>query len=309
MSTQPQKITPKAVVLTGPTGVGKTALTEEFFSRGYEIINADSVQIYRGLDIGSAKPGKSLMERIPHHLIDIRDPWESYSSGDFVRDSERAMAGIWERGNIPLITGGTMYYIKHLVYGAPAAPPSDEGIRRAVSEEIDQKGLGWAYGYLSEIDSVSAARINPNDRYRISRAIEVFRASWRPLSSYEVPSSLRSDIDFTLICLTRERAELRARIELRVDQMFRDGLYDEIRHLASIGADLSWPGIEGIGYREFFEARLDGKPLPIIRDEIIKASVRYAKRQMTFASSMKDFLFVYPDSASLKRIGLNPLSP
>ena len=174
------KIRPKAVVLTGPTAVGKTAMTEELFSHGFEIINADSVQIYRGLDIGSAKPDKALMGKIPHHLIDIKDPWEDYSSGDFVHDAEDAMSSIWSRGNIPLITGGTMYYIKHLVYGAPSTPAADASIRKAVRDEIDDKGLEWAFSYLQDIDPVSASRIGRNDDDRISRAIEVFRTSGKP---------------------------------------------------------------------------------------------------------------------------------
>ena len=138
----------KAVVLTGPTAVGKTALTDSLFSKGFEIINADSVQIYRGLDIGSAKPSEDLQRRIPHHLIDIRDPWEDYSSGDFVNDALAAMKGIWERGNIPLITGGTMYYIKHLVYGPPETPPADPAVREAVAAECREKGGEWGDGVL-----------------------------------------------------------------------------------------------------------------------------------------------------------------
>lgn len=302
------KIRPKAVVLTGPTAVGKTAMTEALFSHGFEIINADSVQIYRGLDIGSAKPDKALMGKIPHHLIDIKDPWEDYSSGDFVHDAEDAMSSIWSRGNIPLITGGTMYYIKHLVYGAPSTPAADASIRKAVRDEIDDKGLEWAFSYLQDIDPVSASRIGRNDDYRISRAIEVFRMSGKPLSSFPLPDAVRDDISFTLICLKRSREELKERIGLRVEQMFSEGLYDEIRSLARSGADLSWPAVEGIGYREFFQARIDGEEsLSMIKERIIRDSFRYAKQQMTFASSMKDFVFIDPDDAAsaLDQLSLN----
>ena len=302
------KIRPKAVVLTGPTAVGKTAMTEELFSHGFEIINADSVQIYRGLDIGSAKPDKALMGKIPHHLIDIKDPWEDYSSGDFVHDAEDAMSSIWSRGNIPLITGGTMYYIKHLVYGAPSTPAADASIRKAVRDEIDDKGLEWAFSYLQDIDPVSASRIGRNDDYRISRAIEVFRTSGKPLSSFPLPDAVRDDISFTLICLKRSREELKERIGLRVEQMFSEGLYDEIRSLARSGADLSWPAVEGIGYREFFQARIDGEEsLSMIKERIIRDSLRYAKQQMTFASSMKDFVFIDPDdvASALDQLSLN----
>ena len=286
----------KAVVLTGPTAVGKTALTDSLFSKGFEIINADSVQIYRGLDIGSAKPSEDLQRRIPHHLIDIRDPWEDYSSGDFVNDALAAMEGIWERGNIPLITGGTMYYIKHLVYGPPETPPADPAVREAVAAECREKGGEWAYGYLMEIDPVSARRINRNDTYRITRAIEVYRSSGRPLSSFEVHSSVRADIDFALIALMRDRNELNQRIGIRVRQMAEEGLYDEIRSLFDRGACRSWPGMEGIGYREFFDASESGEmPLSSILDEIARTSRLYAKRQITFLSSMKDFTVFSPD--------------
>ena len=298
-STQsPRKATTrnKAVVLTGPTAVGKTALTESLFSNGFEIINADSVQIYRGLDIGSAKPSPDLLRRIPHHLIDIRDPWEDYSSGDFVSDALSAMKGIWERGNIPLITGGTMYYIKHLIYGPPETPPADPSIRSAVQTEYMEKGRDWAYGYLKSIDPVSSERISISDAYRITRAIEVYRTSGRPLSSFSVGTELRSDIDFVLIGLMRDRSELGRRIELRARQMFSDGLYDEVRALFDNGADRSWPGMEGIGYREFFDAAESGETsVSSICGSIIHASKRYAKRQITFLSSMKDFSVFSPD--------------
>ena len=287
---------PKAVVLTGPTAVGKTEMTERLFSHGFEIINADSVQIYRGLDIGSAKSDRALREKIPHHLIDIRDPWEDYSSGDFVHDASRAMEGIWSRGNIPLITGGTMYYIRHLVYGAPSTPPADPAVRASVRAEIDGKGLEWAYAYLASVDPVSAARIGRGDDYRISRAIEVYRTGGKPLSSYAVPDTVRDDISFTLICLSRDRETLRKRIRERVGQMFAAGLYDEVRGLVRRGADLSWPAMEGIGYREFLAAREDGElSISMIADEIARDSARYAKQQMTFASSMKGFSFISPD--------------
>lgn len=285
----------KAVVLTGPTAVGKTALTESVFSRGFEIINADSVQIYRGLDIGSAKPSPSLQKRIPHHLIDIRDPWEDYSSGDFVSDAEKAMDEIWSRGNVPLITGGTMYYIRHLVYGPPETPKADERIRREVREEYLEKGAEWAYSYLDSIDPVSASRINPNDIYRITRAIEVYRATSRPLSSFPLSSAPRKDIDFVLIALMRDRKELDERIALRVDEMFEEGLYDEVCHLMDRGAEASWPAMEGIGYREFFDAAESGETsLQMIRDEIIRSSRRYAKRQISFLSTMDGFSEISP---------------
>lgn len=286
----------KAVVLFGPTAVGKTAMTEALFSRSAEIINADSVQVYRGLDIGSAKPDDGLRRLIPHHLLDIRDPWEQYTAGDFVRDAELLIPEIEARGKIPLITGGTAYYLKQLVYGPSAAPPSDALIRLSVQEEIAEKGEDWAYDYLQSIDPVSYSRIARRDIYRISRAIEVYRASGRPLSSFPVSLVPRSDIAFILICLTRDKQELDERIRLRVDQMFSQGLYEEVRRLAAMGAEPGWPAMHAIGYREFFEAAEAGEAsLSTIRDDIIRSTRQYAKRQMTFFRSFESCQFFHPD--------------
>ena len=216
-------------MLFGPTAVGKTAMTEALFSGSAEIISADSVQVYRGFDIGSAKPDGHLLRLIPHHLIDIRDPWEQYTAGDFVRDAESLIPQIISRGRIPLITGGTAYYFRQLICGPSEAPKSDPEVRESVRKEIEEKGRDWAYSYLGEIDPVSHGRIAAADIYRISRAIEVYRSSGRPLSSFAASSA--PDADYTLICLVRDKAELSERIEKRVEEMFRLGLYDEVREL------------------------------------------------------------------------------
>ena len=286
----------KAVVLFGPTAVGKTAMTEALFSRSAEIINADSVQVYRGLDIGSAKPDEKLRKLIPHHLLDIRNPWEQYTAGDFVRDTECLIPEIEKRGKIPLVTGGTGYYIKQLVYGPSEAPACNLAIRDSVQKEIEEKGGSWAFRYLGEIDPVSQSRISENDLYRISRAIEVYRTSGKPLSSFPVSSLPRDDYDFILICLVRDKKELDERIALRVDMMFEEGLYDEMRRLLEKGADESWPAMKAIGYREFFEAFLSGETtLSLLKDDIIRSTRQYAKRQMTFFRSFANCRFFHPD--------------
>ncbi len=286
----------KAVLLFGPTASGKTALTKTLFSEGAEIINADSVQVYRYLDIGSAKPEDELRDLIPHHLIDIRNPWEQYTAGDFVRDAEAAIEEISSRGKLPVITGGTAYYFRQLAYGPSKAPPADPDVRAEVASDIERFGKDWAYEELERIDSISASRIKRNDIYRISRAIEVFRTSGKPLSSYSVSDTLRSDIDFVIIGLKRDKKELDERIELRVSQMFCEGLYDEIKKLMRMGADISWPGMQGIGYREFMDARISGEvSIDTIRKDIIRSTRQYAKRQMTFFSSFATCRFFHPD--------------
>ena len=286
----------RAVVLFGPTAVGKTALTEELFSKGFEIINADSVQVYRFLDIASAKPEKELVEKIPHHLVDIRFPWEQYNSGDFCKDAERLIKEINERGNIPLITGGTAYYFKQLLYGPSSTPESNPKTREEIQRTIDDIGLDKAYEMLMSLDMEAAKKIDKNDRYRISRALEVIKDTGRPLSSFPVSDTLREDIDFVIIGLKREKKELEERIRKRVDIMFDSGAVREMKALLSMGANLSWPGMQGIGYREWFNAMESGEVnISIIKDMIIRSSIKYAKRQMTFFSSFSDTLWFSPN--------------
>ena len=284
------------MVLFGPTAVGKTALTEELFSKGFEIINADSVQVYKYLDIASAKPEKELVEKIPHHLVDIRFPWEQYNSGDFCKDAERLIKEINERGNIPLITGGTAYYFKQLLYGPSSTPESNPKTREEIQRTIDDIGLDKAYEMLMSLDMEAAKKIDKNDRYRISRALEVIKDTGRPLSSFPVSDTLREDIDFVIIGLKREKKELEERIRKRVDIMFDSGAVREMKALLSMGADLSWPGMQGIGYREWFNAMESGEVnISIIKDMIIRSSIKYAKRQMTFFSSFSDTLWFSPN--------------
>ena len=284
------------MVLFGPTAVGKTALTEELFSKGFEIINADSVQVYRFLDIASAKPEKELVEKIPHHLVDIRFPWEQYNSGDFCKDAERLIKEINERGNIPLITGGTAYYFKQLLYGPSSTPESNPKTREEIQRTIDDIGLDKAYEMLMSLDMEAAKKIDKNDRYRISRALEVIKDTGRPLSSFPVSDTLREDIDFVIIGLKREKKELEERIRKRVDIMFDSGAVREMKALLSMGADLSWPGMQGIGYREWFNAIESGEVnISIIKDMIIRSSIKYAKRQMTFFSSFSDTAWFSPN--------------
>ena len=293
----------KVIFLFGPTAVGKTQLLFDFFQGTGEVVNADSVQVYRHLDIGSAKAGKDITDRIPHHLIDILDPWESYNVADFIRLADTACRGIWERGRIPVVSGGTAFYFKHFMYGLSQAPASDPGTREAVDLYIRDQGLEKAYGYLQIIDPVSAARINRNDSYRISRAIEVYRSSGRPLSDFALPTVPRNDMQILSIGLMRDREILRERIRRRVDIMFDQGIVAEIRGLLEMGADLSWQSMQGIGYREFLEkastpAELDNltaTELDAIRAAICSNSIHYAKRQMTFFRSFADVNWIEAD--------------
>ena len=301
--------TDKAVFLFGPTAVGKTSLLSDFFSPFAEVVNADSVQVYRHLDIGSAKADEATLLRIPHHLINILDPWENYNVADFIRLADEACADIRSRGKLPVISGGTAFYFKHFLYGLSQAPQSDPETREAVQLMIRDRGLEKAYAYLKIVDPVSAERINPNDSYRISRAIEVFRSSGRPLSDFALPTEPRNNMKVLSVGLRRDKEELRSRIKLRVDIMFDQGMTGEMKGLLEMGAKPEWQSMQGIGYHEFMDAiwRGDGPSsikaleslssdgIQAIKDKIVMNSIHYAKRQMTFFRSFADVHWISPD--------------
>ena len=289
----------KAVVLFGPTAVGKTKLTEELFSTGYEIINADSIQVYKDLDIASAKPDKELQNRIKHYLVDIREPWEKYTSGDFVNDTNYLINDINSRSLTPLITGGTAYYFKMLCYGSALTPKSDSTIREKVSALLKDNGEDWIREELKRVDSVSSSRINKNDIYRITRALEVYYQTGKPLSSFPLANTLRDDVDFILIGLKRDKKELEERINKRVDIMFENGAIEEMRTLLNRGANSSWPSMEAIGYKEWLERINSGEySINLVKNDIKHNSIKYAKRQMTFFSSFAEAKWFHPEDMS-----------
>jgi len=248
------------LLLFGPTASGKTAVLERLFSGGNslfpaEIISVDSMQVYRGMDIGTAKPSPELREKLPHHLIDIRDPREQFNAGEFVRLADEASRDIVRRGKFPVVSGGTGFYLSNFVRGLPPAPPSDAAIRLALKAELREKGAAPLRAELAARDPVSAARIHENDEYRLLRALEVFRLSGRPLSAFLRPGSgaaFRKEYRFLLIGLERPREELYRLINERCAGMFRAGLPAEVRRLFDAGYRPEDPGMKAIGYREFF---------------------------------------------------------
>lgn len=286
----------RVILLFGPTGVGKTALIDNLAGRKAEIVSADSLQVYRGLNIGTAKPTSRQLAEIPHHLIDICHPKDPFTVGMFVKQADSAVQKIVSSGNLPVISGGTAYYIKHYLTGLPEAPAADSGIRIKVEKMYQQQGVEFCINRLQQVDPVSAARINRNDVYRILRALEVFEISGKPLSSFSAGGTLRDDIDPVVIGLYRDKAELHHRIDERVDEMFRQGLHDEVKSLIRAGADSQWPGMKGIGYREFFQAAVSGESsYRVISDLIKRNSKAYAKRQMTFFRSLPYVLWLHPE--------------
>ncbi|MHC1692167.1 MAG: tRNA (adenosine(37)-N6)-dimethylallyltransferase MiaA [Sphaerochaetaceae bacterium] len=286
----------KLLFLFGPTGVGKTDLLLNFFTHGFSVVNADSKQVYRHLDIGSAKPSAKVLSSIPHYLIDIRDPWEQFTVGDFVNLADETCGQIVEQGRIPIICGGTAYYFKHFYLGLPPSPQSDPVIREKIARQAIENGLPWCFERLRVIDPLSATRIHPADAYRITRALEVYEATGKPLSSFVIPTEARHGMDPLIIGLVRPKQELDERINLRVTGMFEAGLEQEFQHLLSLGAKESWPGMQGIGYREFFIAQQSAPvELESVANMIRHNSRLYAKRQMTFFKSLPNVHWVHPD--------------
>jgi tRNA dimethylallyltransferase len=294
------------LILFGPTASGKTALLEELFVRrkicSGELISADSMQVYRGMDIGTAKPSLEERARIPHHLIDIRNPDEQFNAGEFVRLAGEACRAAWARGNLPVVSGGTGFYLKNLVLGLSGAPPSDPVIRAALKEELADRGAVGLMEELAVQDPVSAGRIHPNDIYRLLRALEVFRASGRPLSSY-APSGeggASGNFRFLILGLTRDREDLYRRIDRRCAAMFRAGLPAEAERLFAAGYTPRDPGLKAIGYREFFieENGLwrHSQDLAGVEALVARNSRRYAKRQITFFASIPGLKWIEADA-------------
>jgi tRNA dimethylallyltransferase len=256
------------------------------------------MQVYRGLDIGTAKPDEGLRDALPHHLIDIRDPSEQYTAGDFVREADRACAGIRLRGRLPVISGGTAFYLKNFVCGLPDSPPADPRIRAEVERDLRFRGPEALRAELEAGDPESAGRIHARDLFRLTRAVEVLRLAGRPLSSFAVPSGPRPEHNLLLVALDRPREELYARIEARVDAMFEAGLPGEIRGLLAAGFGEKDPGMQAIGYREFLEARRTGCPrLRDVRDRIALDTRRYAKRQLAFFRTLPGVEWFSADDA------------
>ena len=280
---------PQAIALAGPTASGKTAAALAIARRhAVEIISVDSALVYRGMDIGTAKPSATELAQVPHHLIDIRDPLQAYSAAEFARDATALMANIRARGRLPLLVGGTMLYFKALVQGMDDMPAADAAVRAGIEAQAQEHGWPALHAELASVDLVTAARLHPTDSQRISRALEVFRISGRPLSAFHTGGANKPLADLPLLSLEpQDRAWLHARIAQRFDAMLQAGLLDEVRRLRARGdlhADL--PAMRCVGYRQAWEA-LDGSiPMAELRERAIYATRQLAKRQITWLRAM-----------------------
>lgn len=278
------------IVIFAPTATGKTALaidlfgksSPSFFKGKVELISADSMQVYRGMNIGTAKPDESEQNELTHHLIDIHNIDEPFSTAEFVQRAQTLCSEIYSRGHIPLIAGGTGFYIRNFILGLPETPESNPEIREKLKNRIASEGNEKLYAELLEADPESAAKIHPNDAYRIVRALEVFYSTGKPRSSFRQNQGLREGFDFKIFILERNREDLYERINFRVDKMFDSGLVKEVISLREKGARREDPGMQAIGYREFFEF----DDLEIIREQIKHNSRKYAKKQYSYMNGI-----------------------
>ncbi|MES2990534.1 MAG: tRNA (adenosine(37)-N6)-dimethylallyltransferase MiaA [Pseudomonadota bacterium] len=276
--------------LAGPTASGKTAAALAIAAawqptRPVEIVSVDSALVYRGMDIGTAKPSAAERALVPHHLIDIIEPSEAYSAARFVTDAQRLIGEITARGKLPLLVGGTMLYFKALFDGLDAMPAADRDVRAAIAEQLERHGLPALYRELQRVDPVTAARLKPADQQRIQRAIEVYRVSGQPMSSFHTEKAALAHAP--LISLEPDdRAWLHARIETRFHRMLDDGLVDEVRALGERGdLDADMPSMRCVGYRQTWEALVAGD-LSDLPERGVAATRQLAKRQLTWLRSL-----------------------
>lgn len=299
------------VILTGPTAVGKTALSIKLASEiGGEIISADSMQVYRQMDIGSAKIKPEEMDGIPHHLIDILEPEEEFNVCLFEKLALEAMEQIYERGHIPVVVGGTGFYIQALLYQIDfTEEETDTAFRDKLWQLGEEKGNHYLHELLRKVDPASAEEIHENNRKRVIRALEFYENSGKPISTHNREQRQKtSAYNSCYFVLTDDRKKLYERIESRVDQMLSKGLVDEVRTLKERGCNASMVSMQGLGYKEILEY-LDGRcSLSEAVEKIKKETRHFAKRQLTWFRREKDVIwldkqaFAYDEDAVLSCI-------
>lgn len=275
---------PRLVVIVGPTAAGKTELAVRLAERfDGEIVNADSMQVYRGMEIGTAKPSAEQRGRVPHHLLDLVEPDHPFSASDFRQEAVRVIADIHSRGRRVFVVGGTGLYIKALLQGLVDSPSGDESLRKELEEVARIQGKGELLRQLAEVDPVTARRLHPNDKLRIIRALEVYRLTGRPISRF------RSEHDFggnyyrpLQIGIRVPREELNQRIDRRVERMLEEGLVQEVQALLAGGYHAGLKAMRAIGYKEICAFLAGASPLDETVRLIKRDTRHYAKRQETW---------------------------
>jgi tRNA dimethylallyltransferase len=267
-------------VLTGPTAVGKTGVALELArSEPLEIVSVDSMQVYRGMDIGTAKPGPEERRAVPHHMLDVLDPEEPCSAGEFARQALEAIEQILSRGRRPLLVGGSPMYLKAIIWGLAPEPPRDPEVRKRLSEEAERRGSPHLHERLAEVDPEGAERIHPNDAHRIVRALEVYEITGRPMDTGATGFEGEPRLPHALVGLRRARRQLYERINRRVDRMMEKGLMDEVK---ALHGRLGPQAQHALGYKQL-SAVLDGE---LDMEEAVRLTKRdtrrYAKHQLTW---------------------------
>lgn len=288
---------PKLVIVLGPTAVGKSELALELaLNIDGEIVNADSQQVYRFMDIGTGKPSAEDRLRVPHHLIDAVDPDEEFNAARFRRMALAIIEQIQGRGKKLIVCGGTGLYLKALTQGLFEGPGSDAAFRAALERQIEVQGLAALYQRLVAIDGSVTSTIHPNDRQRIIRALEVFETTGRPLSAWQEEHAFRDQpFELLKIGLLRERAELYDRINRRCEQMVQDGLLEEVRELVARGYSLDLKSLRSVGYRQMGAVLRGEKDLTGGLAEMKQETRRLAKRQLTWFRRDREILWFHPE--------------
>jgi tRNA dimethylallyltransferase len=279
----------RAVYLTGPTASGKSAVGVALArGLGAEVVALDSMTLYRGMDVGTAKPTPADRQGVPHHLIDVLDPWESASVAEYRGWAAAAVDEIEARGNRVLFVGGTALYLKALLRGLFEGPGADPALRRSLEAEADRLGAPALHARLAAVDPASADRLHPNDRRRVVRALEVAAATGRPLSTFQTEHDRPAPAGVSVFALERPRDELRARIDRRVVGMFEEGLVAEVRALLSGPRPIGAVAAQGVGYREVIDL-LSGRSTPDETVTRVQARTRqFAKRQATWFRGLRE---------------------
>lgn len=288
---------PKLVIILGPTAVGKSELALKMAREiGAEIVNADSQQVYRYMDIGTGKPSQADLAMVPHHLIDIIDPDEEFNAALYRRLATRAIDDIQQRGKRVLVCGGTGLYLKALTRGIFEGPGQDPELRKKLEDEIEQTGLPALYQRLIEIDADVVSTIHPNDRQRIIRALEVYYSTGKPIGVWQREHAFKEDLYHVLkIGLERDRVELYEAINRRSEQMVEAGLLEEVRGLVGRGYSLDLKPLRSVGYRQMGEVLREEKNLEQALEEMKQETRRLAKRQLTWFRSDPEIHWYHPE--------------
>lgn len=292
----------KVLVICGATASGKTALSIDCAKKlNGEIISADSLLVYKGLDIGTAKPTEAEREGIRHHLIDVVSPFESFSVSDYERLALPIVEKLLEEGKTPIVCGGTGFYIRSILYKSQFGNAgADDEIRQKYEKIADERGLEYLHSILREKDPESAQKLHPNDRKRVIRALEIFDVAGKPKSMQKDEDVPR--FDFLAVSVEYPRDVLYARIDKRVDIMFEQGLKQEVEGLLLKGVDENAQCMQGIGYKEVAEGMKAGLSVEEIKELVKKNTRNYAKRQLTFFKRMENHLRLTPEQATAEEV-------